>query len=225
MDENQNLPLLQLLPSPLVSALKKAGQSKRYEDGQTIHSRGRTRPSLSIIMSGRVRFGLYTEAGTYIQNGLLSTGHCFGEATLFINKPRPYDADAINVTDILDIPKSTFDRLLKDHSELAQALLITLTARLYEGLEFADDLRTFPTDVAVAKQLLRLREGGGFTGDIVPVRQIDLAYTLGQSRVSVGKALKKLQDNGLIELRYAEIRLTDRADLLAWIASRGFSRF
>ena len=61
------------------------------------------------------------------------------------------------------------------------------------------------------KLLTRLTHSGGFTKEVIPVRQIDIAYTLGLSRVSVSKALNKLQKQGKLSLGYKEIVLIDRA--------------
>lgn len=47
------------------------------------------------------------------------------------------------------------------------------------------------------------------------VRQIDLALLLGYARSSVSLAIKSLQKQGLIIVENHEIRLTDKASLLA----------
>ena len=50
----------------------------------------------------------------------------------------------------------------------------------------------------------------------VECRQEDLAYILGLPRVSIGKALKGLQQVGLIELHYGKIVMSDVALLTKW---------
>lgn len=220
MDRTYQPSLVALLPEDLIGTLEAAGQEKRFTDQQSIHSRGDSHAGLSIILTGHVRFGVFAEDGAFIQTGLLGEGHCFGEATLFARLPRAYDADALGDTRILQIGKAQFDRLLEDHPAFAKALLVTLTSRLYEALDVADDLRTLTLDARVAKQLLRIGQATGFRGDALPIRQIDLAYALGLSRVSVGKALMTLQNQGLIELGYGQINITDRRKLQVWIASR-----
>lgn len=219
-----NKPLLNLLPGHLAEVLTGGGTRQTFHDGQSIHLRGDDKPSLSVILSGRVRFGLYTGDGNYIQTGVLGKGHCFGEATLFLNTPRPYYADAIAQTELVDIKKTTLHRLLEAHPALAAPLLTTLTNRLYESLEFADDLRSNALDVRIAKQLLRLNASGDFAGNAVEIRQADIAYGLGQSRVSVSKALAHLKAQGLIRLGYREIEIPDPEALAAWTRRHDLAR-
>ena len=54
--------------------------------------------------------------------------------------------------------------------------------------------------------------------NVVYCRQQDLAFTFGLSRVSIGKSLKKLQDDGLIELGYGCIHFPDPAKLEHWLS-------
>ncbi|MEM7766803.1 MAG: Crp/Fnr family transcriptional regulator [Pseudomonadota bacterium] len=184
-----------------------AGRTMTYSDGQFIHQRGEGSPGLSIILTGRVRFGIYSETGAYIQTGILDAGHCFGEATLFADTPRAYDADAFGETRIADISKPRFEALLKQAPSFANALLVSLTTRLYEALEIADDLRALSPEARILKLLQRLTHSGGFSETAIPIRQIDIAYALGLSRVSVGKALNALRRQGRIQLGYKEISL------------------
>ena len=221
MDSSRNQPLLSLLSDSLQRKLVAAGQTRRFDDGQTIHTRGSGRPGLSVIMSGRVRFGTFSEDGDFIHTGLLSEGHCFGEVTLFANMPRAYHADAVGETVMLAVCKKQFDKLFDDDPGFARAFLGALTNRLYEALDFADDLRRLTLEAKIAKQLFRVSRVGGFSADsIIPIRQIDLAYALGMSRVSIGKALEALQGRGVIELGYGEIKIIDAAGLKALIANK-----
>ncbi|MEO1014310.1 MAG: Crp/Fnr family transcriptional regulator [Pseudomonadota bacterium] len=215
-----NLPLMSLLSSDLVSAMTAAGRTILFEDGRTIHARGADQPGLSVILSGRVRFGVFSEEGAYYYTGLLNEGHCFGEATLFADMPRAYHADAVGETTVLSLTKTAFNRLFDDRPDFARAFLSTLTSRLYEALDFADDLRRLSLEAKVVKQLFRIQRVGGFEDDSLPIRQIDLAYALGVSRVSVGKALERLQARGLIQLGYGEIRVLDRKRLAESITDK-----
>lgn len=204
-----------MLPEALKSALIRAGHEKRFDDKQSIHIRGGGRAGLSIILAGRVRFGLFRKDGAYIQTGLLSVGDCFGEATLFADQDRAYDADALGDTTILSIEKGRFEKLMMKHPQLAHALLKTLTRRLYTALDFVDDLRALSVEARIAKQIMRLSLSGGFH-DVIPVRQIDLAYSLGLSRVTVGKALDALECDGAVRLGYGQIEIVDHARLSGW---------
>ena len=213
MDFHFSPPLLTLLDEDIKSVLLQNGSRRHFTDARLVHSRGSAQAGLSLILSGAVRFGLYTEAGDYIETSILREGHCFGEATLFAGRPRAYDAEAIGDTVILEISKNRFEWLVVQYPTFAANLLQSLTARLYDALEFANDLRTLTAEARVARQLWRYLVAGQFDGDVIPIRQSDLAAVLGLSRVSVGKALDALQKSGVLSLGYRQIKILDREAL------------
>ena len=209
-------PLLERLPAEVLRALQDAGATSTYQDGQTIHDRGAEQPGLSLILAGRVRFGAFAEDGTYVSTTIMEEGSFFGEVTLFSGGPRAYHAEAFGKTRILNVPKGPFERVLAAHPGLTLTLLEAVTERLYEALEIIDDLRLLPLEQRVAKQLLRL-SASGFRGEsTLPIRHIDLAFALGLSRVSVGKALSSLEERGLISLGYRQISIHDPSALRAF---------
>ncbi|WP_428409742.1 Crp/Fnr family transcriptional regulator [Hyphococcus sp.] len=212
-------PLAALLPEAIAARLSAAASVIEYDDGETIHSRGDVKPGLSIIRSGAVRFAIPGADGTYSTTSILGRGHCFGEATLFAGLPRAYDAIAIGKTVIEQIAKPRFDRIFDEEPALARALVIAMTIRLYSVLDFLDDVRRLPLDVRTAKVIATMASSSKQKKEI-ECSQTDLAFTLGVSRVSIGKALARLQDEGLIELGYGRIGVPDRKRLNAWVAAR-----
>lgn len=212
-------PLLSLMPEHLSAKLTAAAAVVDYADGETIHSRGDVKPGLSIVRSGAVRFASPGEDGSYVTTSVLGRGHSFGEATLFAHLPRAYDAIAVGETVIEQIPKARFDRIFNEEPELARLLLEATTQRLYSVLEFMDDLRRLPLAVSAAKMIAGMARSAKHVGEI-ECNQSDLAFTLGVSRVSIGKVLSGLQDEGLIVLGYGRIGVPDSMALDQWIASR-----
>lgn len=212
-------PFASLLPDPLAARLSAAAVRVDYDDGETIHSRGDAKPGLSIIRSGAVRFAIPGVDGSYLSTSVLGPGHCFGEATLFAHLPRTHDASAVGRTAIDQIPKARFDRIFDEEPALARLLLEATTQRLYAVLDLLDDLRRLPLMVRAAKMIAGMARSAKRKGE-VECNQSDLAFTLGVSRVSIGKALAQLQDEGLIELGYGRIFVPDAGALGAWIAGR-----
>ncbi|MEM7704761.1 MAG: Crp/Fnr family transcriptional regulator [Pseudomonadota bacterium] len=206
--------LLELIPPKLLPTVKAAGTTRPYADGQVIHTQQAASVGLSIILRGRVRFGLYAETGAFNLTGLLGCGHCFGEATLFADRRRAYHAEAFGETEVLAIGKRAFDALHDAHPPFARAVTVTVTQRLYEALDIADDLRRRGVEQQIAMLLLRIARTGGFDEDDLPLRQADIAFALGMSRVSIGKALDRLSQRDLIQLGYGKITMIDRQALL-----------
>lgn len=212
-------PLMEFASRRLRGKIRAAATAVRYQDGAILHAHGDDKPGLSIVRSGAVRFGLVDADGTYIATSLLGEGHCFGEATLFAGRARTHDAVAVGETVIEQIDKARFDRLFDQEPDLARALLNATTRRLYSALDFMDDLRRLPLPVRTAKLVALMANSAKQDGSIA-CNQADLAFTLGVSRVSVGKALGDLQKEGILKLGYGKIDIPSRARLHEWIADR-----
>lgn len=213
-------PLAALLPPASLARMRAAGSVERYSAGVLVHSRGSARVGLSMIREGRIRFGFVDGEGDKIEMSVLGPGHCFGEATIFAGLSRAYDAWAVGDTVVDYLSKPALLRLMDADPKITEALLNSMTRRLYTTLAFTDDLRRLPIHVHAAKLLLQMSQTADRPG-VVNCSQADLADTLGVSRVSIGKALAKLQAAGLIKLGYGKIALPDVAAIEGWLESNG----
>ncbi len=213
------MPLLDLISEPLRRRMRGAATALRYQDGAFVHAHGDEKPGLSIVQSGAVQFGLVDSDGTYVSTSVMGAGHCFGEATLFANRPRTHDAVAVGETVIDQIDKASFDRLLECEPELSRALLNATTQRLYSVIDFMDDLRRLPLILRTAKLIATMARSAKLKSHIV-CNQTDLAFTLGVSRVSIGKSLAELQKKKLIKLGYGKIEIPSQIRLFEWIETR-----
>ncbi|MEL7297308.1 MAG: Crp/Fnr family transcriptional regulator [Pseudomonadota bacterium] len=197
--------LLALMPRRLLAELKAIGARRHFADGQVIHTQQTMSVGLSIVLHGRVCFGLYTESGDYYLTAILGAGHCFGEATLFADRPRAYHADAFGDTEILSLTQRQFDHLYKREPRFSRAVTATVTQRLYEALDFSDDLRHRSVEQQIVRLLSRVQRLGGFGDGVLPMRQQDLVFSLGVSRARVCQALDRLRAAGVLETRYRTI--------------------
>lgn len=211
--------LTDLLSPRLRDRLNKAATVITYDDGETIHLRGDAKPGLSIVRGGAVRFSNPGVDGSMITTSVMGPGHCFGEATLFAQLPRTQDATAVGETTIEQISKLKFDQVFDDEPKLARLMLEATTQRLYSVLEFMDDLRRLPLNVRAAKLIASMGVSSKDAG-IVSCNQADLAFMLGVSRVSIGKALSTLQEADVVTIGYGKVNIPDAVRLDQWIAVR-----
>ncbi|MEO0368419.1 MAG: Crp/Fnr family transcriptional regulator [Pseudomonadota bacterium] len=208
--------LRELLPASTYNRILASATYKRYTNGQLIHSRGTQRPGMSVIHCGAVNVGVIGLDGSYLTTSQLPEGQCFGEHTVFAELPRTHDVSAVGQTEIYEISKSVLLRLIDEEPKLARALLTISTARLHGILEFMDDLRRLPLEVRVAKFIFNAVDDSRS----ISVKQQDLSFTFGVSRVSMGKALKRLERLGLLTLGYGKIDLPDENRLQAWLEGK-----
>jgi len=189
----------------------------RYRDGALIHARGDIKPGLSMVRSGSVRFGNPGQDGSYFVITVMGPGQCFGEFSLFADLPRTHDAVAIGETVVDQISRPAFDAILAAEPELSRIMLTAVTGRLHSAMELIDDMRRLPLPVRTAKLIWQMSRAAPRPPADVRCTQTELAFALGVSRVSSGKALAKLQARGLIELGYRRITIPDGKALAEWI--------
>lgn len=208
---------MDMLSPSLSETLKRSAVIRRYSNGQLIHSRGDENPGLSVIKTGAAHAGVYGEDGSFVMTTILGSGQAFGQFTLFAGLPRTHDMTASGPTEIYEIPAHKFMRLYDSEPDLSKALLTTSLLRMHLLLELLDAIRRLPMLERTAK-VLRLIMQTSTSKDSYKCRQSDLAFTLGVSRVSLGKALRQLETLGLIELGYGEIRISSIENMEKWIA-------
>ena len=204
-----NVPLLHQLSPASVETVQRSGVSVKYAAGQTIHLRGDMKPGLSIVLEGRVRVGTQREDGTPLTITELGEGHSFGEITSFIKLPRTHDVTAIVDSRILQLTAADNQQLIETQPDYAPAMLKMLAARLYLTLETVEDFRQKTPLQRLAELLVSSANDG-----LVTALQTDLAYTIGVSRVTVGKLLKALEQKRLIKRGYGQIEILDSQRLL-----------
>jgi len=201
-----------------MAELRAAGRRVRYTDGQLIQQRGDTKKGLSIVESGQAIAGNVGADGEFLTTTLLNPGDTFGEFTLFAGLPRTQDLWSVGETVITHIPATNFMQLFDREPLLPRALLTIAVSQVHFMVEFLDGQRRLPLPVRIAHLLLTSvddRQNGD--SQQINCRQEDLAAILGVSRVSVGKALKKLQTDHLVTIGYGCINLPDIAKLAAWL--------
>ena len=209
-------PFLGLLPPRVAEELLSLSVLVKYSNGQLIHTRGELKPGLSIVHSGAAHVGVNGIDGTFVTAAALGQGECFGEFTLFTDLPRTHDISSIGESQIYQISKSKFDALYEREASISRALLKTTLTRTHILLETLDALRRLPILERTAKTLLTMSYTLGRADSLI-IKQSDLAYSLGVTRVSMAKALKQLASIELIELGYGRINFLDRDALAKWV--------
>ncbi len=212
------LSLADLLPRSLMDDILANGRRVSYSDRQHIQQRGDTTATFSIVESGQVLAGNNGADGVFLTTALFNPGDFFGEFTLLAGLPRTQGLWAIGDTVINHVSGSHFNALLDNEPDLARALLNISLRRIHFLVEFLDGQRRWPLPVRIAHLLLTsVEDTAGTVSQEISCRQDDIAYMLGVSRVAVGKALKKLEADGLVELRYGSILLPDVPGLSGWL--------
>jgi CRP/FNR family cyclic AMP-dependent transcriptional regulator len=181
-------------------------RTRRHRAGEVIFHQGDRGEALHLIVDGAVKLVLPSLNGDEAILATLRKQAFFGELALLDGGPQSMTAVALEPTDVIIVPGSTFMALIAQHACAREVLLAALTGGLrllvgrVEALHFLD----VPGRVAsLANERGRvLSPAGDVPEGAVRIdgrlTQGDLAAMVNSSRQSVNQALAELGGQGIV---------------------------
>ena len=223
IDEQENIETgawFSSLSPALRAAILSRAVVRRHADGAPLASRGTPAEDWCGVAKGAVRISLVSLTGKQVTLTYCEPGVWFGDIALFDGLPRTHDADAHGETTLLVIRKPDFRELLRQHTELYEALLRLNCRRLRIMFNLVEDLNTKPLASRLAKNLLMLAksygepEGPGEIRIGLQLAQEDLAQLVGASRQRVNQELKVLEREGALRVEPTRLVVLSRDKLM-----------
>ena len=105
------------------------GQSKlSFKEGETVYHKGDMAQQMYVILSGRIRMYVGSEAqGDWVEE--LAKGDFFGEGSLLEPIPRIHTAVALEDSDVVAISRGTFLRMIRQNPEVSVKMMQRLAQR------------------------------------------------------------------------------------------------
>jgi CRP/FNR family transcriptional regulator/CRP/FNR family cyclic AMP-dependent transcriptional regulator len=164
--------------------------------------------SFFLIAEGQVKVTLTSEDGREAQLAGLVEGDFFGEMSLLDGEPRSATVKAVTASRLLTIRRDDFLNTLRQHPDLALALLGEMSRRLRKSNRQISSLALMKAYGRVASTLLQLMEERGVrtkTQDgrpIIVIRdrptQQVLAEMAGTTRETISRMFKEMERRGAI---------------------------
>lgn len=206
-------------PDQAVEALVAAGQMRKLSRGEVLVSRGQVFDRLGLVLHGVLEVSVSQLNGRRFLIAHMHEGDVVGVLSLFGQSPQASDLLAREAqTQMLLVPGSECRQLLALHPSLQHALILQMAhhAHLMHERLIINSSMSLP--VRLARQLNVL---SGLSGDpaLAPARlqmrlsQTDMGDLLGVSRSRANAAAQQLRREGLIELHYASLTITDPVGL------------
>jgi CRP/FNR family cyclic AMP-dependent transcriptional regulator len=213
-----SIPLFASLEPPVLQALEARMQRRTFERGETIFLKGDDGDTLYVILTGEVKIVLASPGGQESILIVFGDGDFFGEMALFDAKPRSADAVAVGTTAMLTLHRREFEQFVRENPEVAFPIFRALTSRLRRTTHRLEDVMFLDLATRVAKKLLQLaakhgvETARGVRIDL-PLSQQELAEMVGATRPRVNEQLRRLSQDGLIEVDRQTITLVRPREL------------
>ena len=195
-------------------------------DGEEFYRPDRHDGGLFFVLEGSVRvYLLTTPAGKEVTLTLLGSGTALWARRLELVDGDAVHARAVGPTALAFLEREDLDRLVLNKPEVGLRMMDLLAERLAESNERMAEVAHKEVLPRLAGQVLRLLEGEGVV-DREGGQRLPTAYTheelgamIGANRVTVTRALGRLQEEGAVELRRRIIHVGD-PEALRGIAER-----
>jgi CRP-like cAMP-binding protein len=184
---------------------------RSYDAGTVACHRGDPADHWLGVMEGIVKVDTASREGRVITFAGLPAGSWFGEGAVLKDAPRPYSVVAIRDSRLAFVPKSTFLWLLEQNHSFSRYVIDQLNARCGYYVGLVHNLRLHEASARVAFCLAAL-----FNQQLYPATDKTLGFSQeeigrlsGLSRQNTNRAIRELEEAGLVAAEYGAIQILD----------------
>ncbi len=190
---------LHAVSSAALDALAEAATCQRYAQGATIFLEGDPTAGMYLVEQGVVKISRVSLEGREYIMHLPERGDTFNDVSTLDGGPNPAHATAHTDVVLWRIDRDTVQRLARAYPDLTWALIEDLAGRTRQMVTLLHDLAMRSVRGRLARLLLQ--EAESRDSDVVQrlLTQEEMAARLGTVREMVGRTLRGLANDGLIE--------------------------
>jgi CRP-like cAMP-binding protein len=203
--------LLRELDQPARRQVAEHTHAHTYPAGQVIVLAGEPSRAVYLIASGEVRIQRSSPEGREYVLHNLGSGQCFNLSSALDGGYNLATVSALTDTVIYAIPVDVFRQVVREHPELAMALLGHLASRVRQLSDAVEDLALYTVRTRLARCLLAPTNGDAPT--VKYWTQGELAAHIGTVRDVVGRTLRSFSRQGLIRRERGRVVVIDPAGL------------
>jgi CRP/FNR family transcriptional regulator len=210
------VPLFAGLDEASLADLARAARWREYESGEVVVLEGEAQSGLYILQTGWLKVVKVSPGGREQTLRFLEPGDTFNEIAVFTNQPNPATAIALEAAGIWIIQREALHRLLREQPAFAEYIIARFAERMLYLVSVVTDLSLRSVTGRLARLLLEdavdsvLERPQWYT-------QAELAARLGTVPDVIQRALRSLENDGMIAVDRQQIRIK-QATALAELA-------
>jgi CRP-like cAMP-binding protein len=220
IDVLRKTPLLSTLPDDDLRRIADLAVSRRFARKEAVFREGDRADGFFIVSSGKVKVFKLSGEGKEQVLHVLEAGQTFAEAVIFEGGGYPAHAEALTDAELLLLPKRPFVDLLERHPKVAIRMLASLSRWLKRMTDLAESLSLKDVETRLVFYLSEELKARGIPAKDgaeleLAIGKNVLASRLGTVPETFSRTLKKLQDDGLIDVRGKRIRILSAGNLFS----------
>ncbi len=201
-----HLPLFQSATPQQLAALASGLTQHRLNKGELLFQRGDAATGFFIVVYGQMKLAMVSPQGQEKVVEVIQQGQSLGEAVMFLGKPYPVNAEALQDALLLRIERSAVDALIDTDPGFARRMLAGLSLKLHSLLKDVDTYSQRSSTQRVIGYLLQqceslAAEASGPVALDLPLAKQVIASRLNLTPESFSRSLAELSRVGLIEVQ------------------------
>jgi CRP-like cAMP-binding protein len=184
---------------------------RQFPAGAYICHRGDKLDPWTGVVSGLVKISAISASGKAITFAGIGAGGWFGEGSVIKGEPRKYDLVALRTTRLAMMNRSTFMWLFDNSVGFNKFLVTQLNERMGQFIATIEHDRLHDPVARVARNVAWLFNPTLYPrlGDHIEITQEELALLAAVSRQIVSRALKVLEEKGMIRAERGGLTVVD----------------
>jgi len=220
IDILRKTPLFATLPDDDLRRVADLAVSRRFAKKEAVFREGDRADGFFVVASGKVKVFKLSGEGKEQVLHVLEAGQTFAEAVIFEGGGYPAYAEALTDAELLFLPKRPFVDLLERHPKVAIRMLASLSRWLKRMTDLAESLSLKDVETRLVFYLSEELKARGIPAKDgaeleLAIGKNVLASRLGTVPETFSRTLKKLQVDGLIDVRGKRIRIVSAGSLFS----------
>lgn len=197
-----HLPLFQSVPPEQLALLLGGVSERRLAKGECLFRRGDPSTGFYMVVYGQVKLVIPSAQGLEKVVELIGPRQSLGEAVMFLGRPYPVTAEALEDTLLLRIDQAAVDRLLAEDASFARRMLAGLSVRLHSLLRDVETYSLRSSAQRVIGYLLQhAHDDEPALSIVLPTAKQVIASRLNLTPETLSRVFTELARAGLIEVQ------------------------
>ncbi len=213
IEQLRTIPYFYGIDEDALNALAHTVIWRTYAPDSVLFFEGDVVPSLYHISRGWVKAVRTSPEGREHALRFLGPGETFNEVGMLIEQPSPATIIAMEEVEVWLIPRGAARTVLIERPGAMMRMLENMAERLATLVRLVSDMSLYTVEKRLARWLLVSSDAAGVVHRQRWATQAALAAHLGAAPDVLRRALRALEETGLIEVHRKYIRIVDRAAL------------
>ena len=189
-----------------------------FDKGESLFTEGEPATGFYLLSKGSIKLCKFSQDGKEKVLHFVHPAETFAEAAFFGDGKYPAEARALEKGEALFFPKDAFMGLLERNPRFSLNLIVSLSLLLRRFARQIEELTFAEVPARLAAYLIDLSEKKstsfqGITYLDLEMKKGELASRLGTVSETLSRALKKLKEDGIIDVEGGRIIVHDMARL------------